>query len=267
MTDDRLLPLSRAGLWVLFILAIANGAFLYLLPQLADTDYAWSIAPQVNAAVIGAGYLAGVVGTGLGLAANRWSLLRPLAPGLAVLALFLLAATAIDGDRFEWDYPPTWAWTAIYAAVPFALALIWRLQGGAAAGAPRPRAGPLALATGGLGSLLIAIGVLLFANADFLLDAWPWELTPLVARVVGGWYLLAGTVLLAARPELARPGRAPIAYATVGSWSVFLLLLPVLYSESVREGGELWWWVGACLATFAICMWGIVRGGAREPAR
>jgi hypothetical protein len=258
MDDDSLLPLSRAGLWLLFVLAVLNAGFLYLLPQLADTDYAWSIAPQINAAVIGAGYLAGVVGTGLGLWANRWSLVRPLAPGLIVLAVFLLAATAIDGDRFEWDYLPTWVWTVVYAAVPIGLALVWRWQGGVTdePGIPGARRGALALTSAGFAVVLLAVGVLLFANVDFLLDAWPWELTPLVARVVGGWYLLAGTVLLAAIPELARPRGAPIAYATVGAWCAFVLLLPALYSESARDVGEVSWWVALHAAVLAVCVWG-----------
>jgi hypothetical protein len=267
VTADSLLPISRAGLWLLLILAVANAGFLYLFPQLADTDYAWSIAPKINAAAIGAGYLAGVVATGAGVIAGRWSLVRPLVPGLVVLALFMLAATAIDGDRFRWDYPPTWMWTGVYAAVPFALALTWRLQGGEGDGERKAEAerGALRAATGALGLVLLAIGALLFANAGFLLDAWPWELTPLVARVVGGWYLLAGTVLLASLPELRRARMAPIAYATVASWSAFLLLLPALYDEGVRHGGELWWWVATSLTAFVICAWGTLASLGGKP--
>ena len=267
MTNDSLLPISRAGLWLLLILAVANGGFLYLFPQLADTDYAWELAPPVNAAAIGAGYLAGVVGIGLGLWANRWSLVRPLAPGLAVLSVFMLAATAIDGDRFRWDYAPTWGWTAVYVAVPIALVFIWRLQARAAGDEGKAQADPgvLSAATGVFGLVLLAIGALLFVNADFLLDAWPWELTPLVARVVGGWYLLAGTLLFASLPELRRPRMAPIAYATVASWSVFLVLLPVLYDEGVRSGGELWWWVASCVTTLAVCTWGTLASLAGKP--
>ena len=267
MNDDTLLPISRAGLWLLFVLAVANGGFLYLFPQLADTDYAWSIAPPVNAAAIGAGYLAGVVATGAALAAGRWSLARPLIPGLVVLSLSMLVATAIDGDRFRWDYPPTWVWTAVYATVPVALVATWRLQGGTGGAAPGAvdARGTLPAATGMLGLALLVIGGLLFVNAGFVLDAWPWELTPLVARVVGGWYLLAGTVLLASLPELRRPRGAPIAYATVASWSAFLLLLPALYDEGVRDGVELWWWVAAGVATFAISAWGALASLGGKP--
>ena len=40
--DGRVLGLTRAGIWVLLVLAAANGVFLYLAPGLADTDYAWT---------------------------------------------------------------------------------------------------------------------------------------------------------------------------------------------------------------------------------
>jgi hypothetical protein len=277
VNDDALLPISRAGLWLLFVLAVANGGFLYLFPQLADTEYAWSITPQVNAAAIGAGYLAGVVATGAGLAAGRWSMVRPLIPGLVVLSLSMLAATAIDGDRFRWDYPPTWVWTAVYVTVPVALVATWRLQGGTGGGAPDDEGtgggapddegtrGALRPVTGMLGLGLLVIGGLLFVNAGFLLDAWPWELTPLVARVVGGWYLLAGTVLVASLPELRRRRGAPIAHATIASWSAFLLLLPAVYDEGVRDGAELWWWVAAGIVTFAICAWGTLASLGGKP--
>src|SRR3954471_3380484 len=105
-TRGRTLGLTRAGVWVLFILAGANGVFLYFLPGLADTDYAWAIKPPVNAAFIGAGFLAGTLATGLVLGtAARWRTFSTLPPALWVLASTLLAATIIHADRFKWAYP------------------------------------------------------------------------------------------------------------------------------------------------------------------
>ena len=105
-----------------FILAAANGLFLYLAPGMADTDYAWSIKPAVNAAFIGAGFLAGTLATGLVLRkATRWRSFSLLPLALWVLATTLLLATIIHEDRFKWDYPPTWVWTFVYAVVPLAI--------------------------------------------------------------------------------------------------------------------------------------------------
>ena len=120
--DGRVLGLTRAGVWVLFVLAAANGLFLYFLPGTADTDYAWSIKPGVNAAFIGAGFLAGTLATGLVLwKATRWRSFSLLPPALWVLATTLLVATLIHEDRFKWDYAPTWVWTFVYAVVPLAI--------------------------------------------------------------------------------------------------------------------------------------------------
>src|ERR1700754_4698510 len=145
VTRGRILPATRAGVWILFVLALANGAFLYLAPGEADTRYAWSIKPPVNAAFIGAGFLAGTLATGLVLfAAQRWRSLSLLPPALWVLATSLLAATIIHHDRFKWDYPPTWVWTAVYAFVPLAIpVLVWRQRRVAE---PLPPADPRLLA-------------------------------------------------------------------------------------------------------------------------
>jgi hypothetical protein len=81
--DGRVLGLTRAGISVLLVLAAANGVFLYCFPGLADSDYAWPIKLPVNAAFIGAGFLAGTLATGLVLAtAARWRMFSTLPPAL-----------------------------------------------------------------------------------------------------------------------------------------------------------------------------------------
>ena len=50
--------------WILAVnLVIWTGLFLYLLPSQAFGHYAWAIKPPVNAAFIGAGFLAGTLAT------------------------------------------------------------------------------------------------------------------------------------------------------------------------------------------------------------
>ena len=108
VSTGRVLGLTRAGIWLLLVLAAANGLFLYLLPGQADTRYAWSIKPPASAAFIGAGFLAGTVATGLVLAvATRWRTFSTLPVALWVLASTLAVATIVHADRFRWDYPST----------------------------------------------------------------------------------------------------------------------------------------------------------------
>jgi hypothetical protein len=238
--DGRVRGLTRVGVWVLLVLAAANGMFLYFLPGLADAHYAWSIKPPVNAAFIGAGFLAGTLATGLVLAtATRWRTFSTLPPALWVLASTLLAATIIHEDRFRWDYPPTWVWALVYASVPLAVPLlVARQRHGAEA---EPPADP---ALRGVRVLSAIVGVPLVAGAAALFAApvelgghWLWRLTPLLARAVAAWYALFGTMLVSCAVGLRRPAEAIIAYATLGAWSLLLLALPLLHPDDVNGGG------------------------------
>ena len=250
MNDQgRVLGLTRAGIWVLLVLAALNGLFLYLLPGRADTDYAWSIVPAVNAAFIGAGFLAGTLATGLVLAyATRWRSFSTLPVALWVLASSLLAATIIHNDRFKFDYVPTWVWTFVYAAVPLAVPyLVLRQRRNAD---PEPAADrrllPLRVLSAILGVGLLAGAIALFAAPVELGQHWLWALTPLLGRAVAAWYALFGTLLVSCAIGMRRPVDAIIPYATLGCWSVLLLLLPLLHADDV-SGGGLWYALMAAL--------------------
>jgi len=231
-----LLPLARASVVGLLVLAIANGGFLYLAPSRAETDYAWSISPPINAAFLGAGYLAGTVATALVVFVARWwRSLRVLPLPLAALSLSLLAATAIHADRFRWDFAPTWLWTAVYVTVPVLVVLVWRLQEQAApSGAPAdPRLRLLRGWSGALGLVMLVGALALFAAPDAGADVWPWPLTPLLGRAVASWYLLIGTSLVTAAVSLRRGHEVVIPYATLLAWTVLLLLLPALHADDL----------------------------------
>jgi hypothetical protein len=239
-TEGRILASTRVGVWVLFVLALANGAFLYFVPGSGETDYAWSIVPPVNAAFIGAGFLAGTLATGLVLfVATRWRSLETLPPALWVLATSLLVATLIHDDRFKWDYGPTWLWLVVYAGVPFVLPVLVLLQRRVAE--PEPPADPVLRAVRGLsavcGALLLAGAAALYVAPVELGEHWPWALTPLLGRAVAAWYAMVGTMLVVCAVWLRRPTEAVIPYATLAAWCLLLLALPLLHSDDVDTGG------------------------------
>jgi hypothetical protein len=238
--EGRILPPTRAGVWILFVLALANGLFLYLAPGSADTDYAWSIKPPVNAAFIGAGFLAGTIATALVLfATGRWRSLQTLPPALWVLATTLLVATLIHNDRFKWDYPPTWLWLAVYAGVPFAVPVLVLLQRRVAEPAPPadPRLGLVRLLSAVCGTVLVVGAAALFIAPVGVGEHWPWPLTPLLGRAVAAWYALVGTMLLSCALGLRRASEAFIPYATLAAWCLLLLALPLLHPDDVDTGG------------------------------
>jgi hypothetical protein len=263
----RLLPLVRAGVAVLLVLAVANGVFLYAFAASADTDYAWSIAPAASAAFMGAGYLAGAVATALVvLAAARWRSAQPLALPLVALSVLLLAATLIHNGKFRWGYPPTWLWTGVYAAAPPAVAVAIRRQRAlTTAPAADPSLRGLRVASLVSGVALAACAVLLYAFPVRAGSHWPWPLTPLLARVVSAWLAMVGTAQLWCAADLRRPSEAFIPYATLTVWSVALLALPALHhGDLTRTGAALIVYFAAGAALLALGAYGLWRAERSE---
>ena len=254
--QGRILRSTRVGVWVLFVLALLNGVFLYFLPGRSDTDYAWAIKPAVNGAFIGAGFLAGTIATGLVLfAATRWRSLQTLPPALWVLATTLLIATLIHTERFKWDYGPTYAWLVVYAGVPFVLPVLVVLQ--RAVAEPEPPADPglrvVRVLSAVLGAVLVIGAAALFVAPVEVGERWPWPLTPLLGRAVAAWYAMVGTMLLSCALQLRRATEAVIPYATLAAWCVLLLLLPLLNADVVDTGGgEFVAWLALMFALLAL---------------
>jgi hypothetical protein len=260
LEDSPLLAGPRYLLAGLFILAVANGFFLYFTPWLAAEWYAWSIKPSVNAAALGAGYLGGMLATGLSvLYVRRWRSVRALMPPFALLGASLFLATLLHADRFRWDYFPTWVWTAVYFVLPLGSAAVWIVQergsGPAADGFGLPAVRAVFLA---LGLPLLAFALWLYVRPGDFLEAWPWLLTPLLGRALAAWYLFAALVLVFMGLTLRRAAEAIVGAATLALWNLLLLLLPLVYRGSMEGRGALTIWVVAHLAIFAACAWASV---------
>lgn len=256
--EGRVLGPTRVGVWILFVLAGANGIWLYLVPRSADR-YAWPIAPPVNAAFIGAGFLAGTLATGLALfATRRWRSFSLLPPALWVLATTLLAATLIHHDRFKWHYPPTYVWLIVYAGVPLALPVLVMLQRRSAEPEPPPdpRLRALRAISAVVGLVLLVGAAALFAAPVDLGKHWPWPLTPLLGRAVAAWYALFGTMLVTCAAGLRRPAEAGIGYATLTTWSLLLLALPLLHDVS-SSGADFAIWLGGMVLLLALGAYGL----------
>ncbi len=258
---------TRAGISVLLALAILNAGFLYLLPGHAATGYAWAIRPAISAAFLGAGYLAGVVATALAvLAARRWRSIQPLAVALVTLSLALLTATLLHTDRFRWGYPPTWAWTGVYALAPFGVAILARRQRKATVrpAVADPRLRLLRLLSLAFGSAMLAGAIALFVFPTDLGRYWPWPLTALLAQAIAAWIAMIGAALLWCAHDLRRTHEAFIPYATLGAWCLALLALPVLHSADLTHtGASLAIYTGALLALLALAVLGVTRAGHR----
>jgi hypothetical protein len=172
-------------------LAVVAGPILFLFPYDTAAYFAWTIAHPLTSVFLGASYMAGV-GNYAAVRENRWSLARVQVPAIIVFSTMMLLATLLHVPIFNWSHPIAWAWLAVYIVSPPAAVAVW-LMGERGYQAPifperrLPRSFAAVIGVVAAGDALI--GGLLFLAPDFVASWWPWSLTPLTARVIGGWYL------------------------------------------------------------------------------
>ena len=187
-------PLSTFAKLVLLgagALAIVVGPVLYLFPNSTETYFAWAIQHPLTPMYIGASYFAGI-GNLLAVRENRWSLARVQIPAIFLFSFTMLLATLLHLPIFNWSHPIAWAWLAVYVISPVAAVIVWiQLESGYEVPAFEANKSPALFSPVLFAFALVtaAIGLFLFLMPGQAAGIWPWSLTPLTSRVIGGWYL------------------------------------------------------------------------------
>ena len=186
-------------------LAVVAGPILWLFPAQTASYFAWTIKHPLTPIFMGANYFGGI-GAVWAILINRWSVARVLVPGIYVFAVTQLLATLLHIPIFNWAHPVAWAWLFVYLTSPGAAALVYVLGQRHYQPPPAQPRLPLIFNLGLLAlaavSLVVGVALILWpalvasANPASVVAWWPWSLTALTARVVGGWYLAAATLQL-----------------------------------------------------------------------
>ncbi|CCH90463.1 conserved membrane protein of unknown function [Modestobacter italicus] len=262
--DDHvrtLRPEMRALLAVFCVLTALATLALFVLSSATDEFFAWTIAPPLTAALMGAGYAAGFLLVALSLRDPVWAHSR--LPVLTILAftVITLIATLVHLDRFhlqpEFASLPfiaraaAWFWLVVYVLIPVAMLVSVVLQERAPGRDPRPgHPVPIALraALGVESAALLVTGIALAAAPSSAPTLWPWPLTPLTARVVAAWLIAFGvaTALAAFAGDLARLRTSAIAYTVFG---VLTLVAVARYPDTIDwDGAPAWVFLAVTVA-------------------
>ena len=232
---DRILPETR---WVSAIIVpflVAAFAILYLFPDHTQELFAWGIQPRMSAMMLGAAYLGGAYFFVRVAADARWHWVKVGFLPVTTFATLMGIATILHWDRFNHGYISFFAWVGLYFTTPFIVFLLWLRNRSTDPGpTSHDRRVPrlVRLVIGIVGSLTLLTSVVLFLQPGFMISIWPWQLTPLTARVIGALFALTGVgelaIALDVRWSAARIalqsqmiGVAAIALAMVFSWSNF----------------------------------------------
>jgi hypothetical protein len=233
--SDRILPETR---WISAIivpfLVVAFG-ILYLFADRTKELFAWGIQPRMSAMMLGAAYIGGAYFFVRAATSARWHWVQVGFLPVTTFATLMGIATILHWDRFNHGSIPFFAWVGLYFTTPFIVFLLW-LRNRATDPGPLSHdllVPPLVrLVIGIVGGLTLLTSILLFLQPGFMISTWPWQLTPLTARVMGALFALTGVgelaIALDARWSAVRIplqsqmiGIVLIGLAMVFSWSNF----------------------------------------------
>jgi hypothetical protein len=241
---------------------------LFVLATATDRFFAWTIAPPLTAALMGAGYAAGLLLVVLSLRDPVWANSRLAVLTILAFTLLTLAATVLHIDKFhlqpEFDALPwlaraaAWFWLTVYVLIPLTMVVCLVRQERTpgrdpVAAHPVPRLLRAALAVEA--AVLLGVGATLWVAPSTATSLWPWPLTPLTARVVAAWLIAFGVAaaIAAVVGDLARLRTSAVAYAVFGLLSLVAL---VRFSDTVDWSGVPGWVLLAM--TVAIAGTGVV---------
>lgn len=168
---------------------IAAGVILYGFPTRTAELFAWPITPPMTPIVMGAGYLAAAWFFFRLWRAPTWAQVAAVLSGVLAFTLVMLAATLIHWSRFSHDKFTFWLWLVVYLISPPAVALVIALHRHRR---DPPDEGPRLHRWWRAGYLLVflmllALAVPMVVVPQVIVDQWPWRVTPLTTRVLGGW--------------------------------------------------------------------------------
>jgi hypothetical protein len=214
MNHDRVYPFTRIVAALVSPFLAAAAILLYIFPTRTDELFAWTINPPLTAMFLASAYLGGIWFFAGVLLAGRWHRVAAGFPAVVVFSVLLGIATLMHWDRFHHGHLSFITWAVLYLTTPFLVLIALLTNSRVYTGRPERqeyevpflvRVVPVLI-----GLAALATGVLLYVTPQSALDVWPWELTPLTARVVGA--------------VLTLPGIVSIWLAFESRWSSFRLL-------------------------------------------
>jgi hypothetical protein len=175
-------------------------ALLYFFPDDTRHWFAWDVQPTITPLIMGAGYIAGAYFFVRVARATRWHRIQVGFLPVTAFTVFMAIGTFNHLDRFATSHVAFWIWVGLYVTTPELVPLAWWRNRVADPRAPEPGEPPLPRfvreALLAVGALQSVVALVLLLSPATMIEHWPWQLTPLTAQTLGGWFALPGVTAL-----------------------------------------------------------------------
>ena len=194
--SDQIFAFTKIAAFFVVLILISGFIILYLFPDDTERLFAWTIKPRMTPLAMGAGYAAGAFFFTRAILAKRWHHVGTGILPITVFSAAMGAATFLHWDRFNHEHITFTLWTITYIVTPFLIPFIWIRNQVTDPGIMEP--GDIAVPMfvrwimAFAGIFQLAVGLFMFFMPQVFIPIWPWTLTPLTARVIGGWFSLPG---------------------------------------------------------------------------
>jgi hypothetical protein len=149
---------------------------------------------------MGAGYIAGAYFFVRVARETRWHRIQVGFLPVTAFTLFMAIGTFNHLDRFATAHVAFWIWVGLYVTTPILVPLAWWRNRATDPREPEPGEPPLPAFVRPLllsaGAVQSAIALVLLLMPATMIEHWPWQLTPLTAQTLGGWFALPGVTAL-----------------------------------------------------------------------
>jgi hypothetical protein len=244
--NDNIFLLTRIIAAIIVPILLLSFYILYLHPETSGERFAWEIDPAMMAIFMGAGYMTGAYFFFNVVVSRTWHRITVVFPAIAAFTTSMLLATIIHWARFDIHHLPFQVWLVLYIITPFIVSGLWFYNRQTDPVTPQPGdivvPSMIRLAVRLIGAALALISVIGFFAPKMLIQIWPWDLTPLTARVTSGWISLLGFGSLYLSTE-KRWSSWHIALETIGLWEILILTGGFLRVQDLKTGWFNWLFV------------------------
>jgi hypothetical protein len=239
-----LLPTRVLAAVIIGFLVLAY-VVLYPWPTHTRRLFAWEIKPTIPAMVLGSVYLGGAYFFLRVTRASRWHTVAGGFVPVGTFASLMGVTTILHWDRFLHGNLAFWLWVALYFSTPFLVFAVFfanrreNLPGAADELRLSPVAAGAIVVAGGLA---VVVGAFLYLFPQRAIDIWPWQLTPLTARMLGAIFALGLAGLGAARERRWSAARVLVQVACV---MLGLILVAGIRAHREFDSGNILTWLFA----------------------